>query len=288
MPKPVIVMCMHQHPEILLLSHIVRHYGEKLQFNSSTLRKGAGILNTLENLHRGFQTDQMDRTGNYSIEDWNSVKNDLLSRYAFSQLMGEQGYDGGNRGKELEEIFSVCQREGVDCFPRENLKNHVRLVRNEGSLQSCIIMKFLVGSAMDVASSQGIENGITVVLRSGNSFLWKALNITPPYPAAGISDFVSPSLGTSGVRLMITQTKTPDMDPDIEGIDIPLGFASTIGFKARKTIHLSHPCTNCTMENLEYKRLVQIIRQESRDISFSPWHRGKYNVLHCRYNITII
>ena len=86
MPEPLIVICLHRPPEILLLSHIISHYGENLTHKgkSSTLMKSVGIINTLTALYDGLQNIDVDAE-NSSLESWKSVKNDIVSRYIFTR-----------------------------------------------------------------------------------------------------------------------------------------------------------------------------------------------------------
>ncbi len=53
------------------------------------------------------------------------------------------------------------------------------------------------------ASSIGIQNGLTTVLRTGVSFLWKALNFSLDKPFVGMRNILSPHQASSGVRLII-------------------------------------------------------------------------------------
>ena len=102
--------------------------------------------------------------------------------------------------------------------------------------------------------SYGIENGLTTILRIGNSFVWKALNMTFKEPVVGMNNILSPHEGMSGVRIIAVENKHAGFPKcQLEGVDIPLGFAGVIGLKAKKTIHLAHPYSNCTFVNLEYK-----------------------------------
>ena len=105
--------------------------------------------------------------------------------------------------------------------------------------------------------SYGIENGLTTIVRIGNSFPLKALNMTFKEPVVGMNDILSPYEGMSGVRIIAMENKQGGFPKcHFEGVDVPLGFAGVIGLKAKKTIHLAHPYSNCTFVNLEYKYMT--------------------------------
>ena len=80
--------------------------------------------------------------------------------------------------------------------------------------------------------------------------------------------------------------KERDVFCQYDGVDIPSGAATIVGIKAKKSIHLPHPYTDCTSENKEYHFMLRNVLndtdklQQTMDEEKGDFFR--YNAQHCR------
>ncbi len=288
MPPFVLAFDIHSLPEIIISSYVVKYYAEKLQYNynHTTVQTSIGIINTLTKLHHELSRN----TAINHLKNETYVKDYLLSRYFYAQLLGEQGY--GNQFNELNRVFFSCRKEGVECFPNhtfgENIVGeNIVLSKEHSSLQSSLAIRMTLGNRMDEATSQGIGNGLTLILRTGNNFVLNALNLTSLPPTVEMYDYALPSLGVSGIRLNSAITDTDgevQSDANIEGIDIPQGFASAIGIKGKRTKHLAHPYTKCALIDPQRHLLQQRIAEVFRNKTPVRLIRFSNRPINCRYH----
>ncbi len=295
MPSPELRMCVHSPPEIILSSHIMKNFGANLELNyngtSRVLDYSMGLIDTLTKLHRELSQSSTHTEVRNNTEHLHltAAKDDILSTHLYAQLMGERIIEDSFRTDTpctLRRLIFSCKRNNVDCPQTSGYYDSLGLSLDSASLKSCIWTNIFQKDAMHIATSQGISKGITLILRTGYSFLWKALNLTSP----GMLDYGLPNRGMSGVRLIIGEMVNKDgkifkVDHTIEGIDIPQGFAATIGIKAKKTIHLPHPYTDCKMQDDP-----EMAKLAARDDIPGQFSRGMvilndlfaYNPMHCR------
>ena len=240
-----------------------------------------GTIDTLTKLHEELNKS----TTSGHLENLTSIKDYLLSRYLYSQFQVQMHMNDSFPYILAYRVFFSCQKNGIDFFSKDQISKYPVLTL-ESSLQTCALLTMSRFSNMHAASSQGIANGVTLILRTGHGFILNALNLTTLAPTLQMYDYALPSLGISGIRLAMKWFEQNIVDgthdPRIEGLDVPQGFASTIGLRVKKTIHLAHPYTNCTMIDLEEELLKEQIHEVFR-FETSQSSTIHYTAVNCRY-----
>ncbi len=66
-------------------------------------------------------------------------------------------------------VFFKCRKEGSECNLDELLRN-AKHTTTGSDMKNCFTINNLLGASMDEASSQGIENGLTMILLTGKYY----------------------------------------------------------------------------------------------------------------------
>ncbi len=148
-PRPIFVAMMHSPPEIILSSHIMKHYAAKINYTSSTLERSMGLIDTLTKIYNELSKRSNLSEMNDELFNWSSVKDDLFTRQMFALLLGEEGYNAGLRLKERERLIFTCKRNGVNCFDIAHVRGPV-IMRNPASLHSAIGVSVFAGPTIKV------------------------------------------------------------------------------------------------------------------------------------------
>ncbi len=242
MPRPNLIICVHQQEDIFKALAIHKYITniDKNTSNENIIPEWyefdylVHLEKRLSQIHKALDPD--DIKSNEHIDDqsrerlleWAKVRDEIVSRYMYAIFSAYTG-----RATSVKDLIMLCQREGVSCI--DDLKS------SNDTSKNCFELDMFLGGSMDPATSQGIENGITLVVES-EDIIWKALNLSYQDPQLGMHDFLSPTYGTSGVRLIVSRkdmeySKRPDRfsmsrlipEGSSEGVDIPPGFAASIG-----------------------------------------------------------
>ena len=171
-----------------------------------------------------------------------------------------------------------CERQGVKCkgisFNRFGKAD---------SFQICLSFDML----LDGGFTDGIKDGLTLVLLTERTMLTAALNLRFKFNQSvpGMGDIFSPSDGTNGIRLNIEE---PGMihESNMRGVDIPPGVSAILGITAKRIRHLQPPYTNCSTTNLETSLLMQAIRKKlgsDTPKQGAGLKDSKYSTIVCRY-----
>ncbi len=147
-----------------------------------------------------------------------------------------------------------CQKGGMTC----NVAYvEVGLV---SSYQNCIFFDMLLNDSMHEGTSEGVDNGLTLVLWAENNILSATYNSSREKPIPGMKDIMSPDSAMKGARLTVTE---PDQieGPNYRGVDIPPGMSAIIGLTAKRVLHVGHPYSNCSFTNPEKIQLMRDIEQ---------------------------
>ncbi len=114
-----------------------------------------------------------------------------------------------------------------------------------------------------------------------------ALNLSYKRPVPGMNNILSPSQGTSGIRLIIKPHGASATHPYTEGIDIPCGISASIGITAQRVLHLPYPYTNCSAKHQETHLLLAEMRKKLPSLP-AEIDTGTYTQFHCRYDLCLI
>ncbi len=221
--------------------------------------KVMGLIDTLSKIYKELSKDEL-------TERWSDIKEDILSEYTLARLILTKEHfknyiKSGDRISDATRLVLYCEREGIDCGNMLDNNRIFRPISFAGQYRSCLKADMLLGGNMDEVTSEGIENGLTLILWTGTNLLWKALNITIKDPQPGMHDFLSPDQGISGLRLIVLSDSDLYKLPYSDGIDIPSGVSALVGLTAKEIKHLPHPYTNCSNGISEISHLLEDIEK---------------------------
>ena len=97
----------------------------------------------------------------------------------------------------------------------------------------------------DATFSEGVENGWSAMLFTGNGMLDinDEIRILP-----GLHEFTSPVSASEGLRVVIHPPDTQPF-PFTEGFDVPPGHSASLGIKANEFARIGPPHGNCRHDN---------------------------------------
>ncbi len=224
MPRLNLVICTQQQQPVF---KAIALYKYLKQIDNTTfygndfdryVRLEKHLSHIYEELDQINTNEYIDGQSLNKLLQWATVREEIISDSMFYALSEHPGHKS-----DIHRNILLCQREGIDCM--EYIQSH------STSSGNCLEIDKFLGGAVDPATSQGIQNGLTLVLLV-EDFLWKALNLSHTKPQVGMHDFLSPTYGMSGVKLTITKkaNKMPSGWKEViqdgsssEGIDIPPG-----------------------------------------------------------------
>ncbi len=138
---------------------------------------------------------------------------------------------------------------------------------------------------MDASTSQGIRDGLTLILFSGGNILKTIYgDVFNTTTIPGFNDIIHTYHGSSGVRVTFSEPgQFPN--PYLIGIDVPSGIAATIGIIAKRKKHLQAPFSNCTNDNIEVNVLTEKVREQLGDaapVAGVGIIETSYSLIDCR------
>ena len=151
-----------------------------------------------------------------------------------------------------------------------------------GGLATCFQLDITLGGSLNPATTQGIANGLTLILLDGTNMIDKVINKTFTHPIPFFDDVISPTAGLSGLRLIVHR-KDIAATPIYQGIDIPTGMAVSAGIKAKKFTHLKKPYTKCGDGNKD-ELLDEVERKFGKVRRAAERDWSAYSQRECRYN----
>ncbi len=251
--------------DILKTAELLTYYMQGIGYNRSkelyqdeekmqTFETSIGVMKSLSQIYKELDSVPLSalQDENDTLAQWSQVKEELLHKYVFMSLAGNQMYFATiDVGRTLT-LF--CERQGIKC---KNLS--YELFGRADSFQICLDFDMLLGGSF----SDGIKDGVTIALMTDRTLLNAALNSNFDFNESipGMGDIFSSSDGTNGIRLNIQE---PGMihEANMYGLDIPSGVSAMVGVTARRTRHLRHPYTNCSTTNPETSLLMEAIREK--------------------------
>ncbi len=109
-------------------------------------------------------------------------------------------------------------------------------------------------------TSEGIQNGLTLVLWAENTVPGAAFNGSPHRLIPGIKGTFSTESALKGVRLIVTEPGQI-VGPNYKGVDILPGVSTIVGLTAQRIHHLEYPYSNCSFTNQERNLLMHDINK---------------------------
>ena len=100
------------------------------------------------------------------------------------------------------------------------------------------------GHTITESHVQGIKNGVTFVFMTGSKLVASEYGQHKLWLLPGYRNTFETSAGIEGMRIMIHSPKTVPY-PDLQGIDISPGMATTIGIRSKENNRLAYPYGEC-------------------------------------------
>ncbi len=203
-----------------------------------------------------------------------------MSESVFITLAKNRRYFKKSVWDQAEMLLLKCQRESMPC--KSITSKPLALAF---SFQSCIKFDMVPGGALDEASSEGIQNGLTLVLMAENTLLNVIFNLSLSDPIPGMMDIISPTSALKGIRFIVNEEGVIPFSPQMRGLDIPPGVSATVGLTAKRIRHLSPPYTNCSIVNREAKLLMEAIQDKlgnKTPVQGEGMTKGTYSPYICR------
>ncbi len=266
MPHPRLAICPHTHMDVIKSAELLRYYvqedtrNNQLGAGKNVLESTVGVMRSLVKIYNGLDSVPDIATKNDSIKlaHWKQVMEDLMSENVLLRLshFRTRDYFAQRYYDRRQPLMWFCEKESVACVnPTIQQFNLIY------TFQKCLFFDMFFDGEMDEATTQGIKNGITVVLMAENTLFDVALNSSIQQPVPGMKNIMSINAGMKGLRFIVNEFGAFVHTPSNYGIDVPPGMAATIGITAKKTHHLAAPYTNCSVGNPEINLLIETIRQ---------------------------
>ncbi len=267
MPRPQLTLCPHTHMDIIKAGELLHYYGNEIQDsrphdifpNTETkhiMETSVGVIKSLSNLYK--ELDKVPDTEHKNITNklqiWKNVKEDLLSASVFIALAKNKWYFEKSYPDYVALLMILCQKENINinCTNKHIHTVSFAMIFN---FQSCFYFDMLLGGVLDEATSEGIGNGLTVVMMAENTILHALFNLSSNEPIPGMRNFMSPSISRSsamkGVQFIVNENGVVPLSPYTHCLDIPPGVSAIVGLTAKRIHHLQHPYTNCSLVNPE-------------------------------------
>ncbi len=305
MPRPQLTLCPHTHMDALKAAELLDHYmketsQEKLDEvnsdpvnGSKTLNNSVGVMKSLVQMYR--ELNRVDgSTTKYELSklaNWKQVKDELMSENIFNTLAQNRWlpmpfFDGrwhlDPSFKDLVTLFTLlCERGSLTCGEFRNSVVGGFLQAN--SYQKCITLDMFLDGPMEQATSEGIKNGLSLIILAENTLLSGAFNLSWDYPIPGFQNILSPSTAMKGIRLIVNEPGIFLDPPDLYGIDIPPAVSATIGLTAKRIHHLRYPYTSCSVVDPEARMLKEAVRGKiGNNTGEMKIIRGTYSLSRCR------
>ncbi len=208
-----------------------------------------------------------------------------MKTFLVDAIIGEPPWENNH----IWDFIIGCTAEDVFCT-REKIVKSIQYGVTGADSQTCMVLDMLLGGAMDQASTEGIRNGITLILFTGGSVLANIFNGSHPKALPGMYNPYTPFSGSSGLKVGIQEAGIFN-NPYLMGDDVPSGVSATIGITASKTIHLPHPYTNCSTVDKEVQLLYEEIKRDLGNATPAVGHntiQGVYKPINCRLVISNI
>ncbi len=262
MPRPQLVICPHTHMDIIKAGEL-RHYYENgipddwsneistdEQNKTQILRTTVGVM---ENLVKIYNVLENNTNNNVSkkLAEWKEVKEELVSENTLTRLAGNEDYFTKSlwTNKPL-----LCKLRGMACSIPDAYGLDFII---SSSYQSCIRFDMLLNGVMDDTTSQGMYNGLSLVLMAENTLIAAAFNSSRYHIIPGMTEIMSLDSAMKGVSLGIYA-----VGREMENrVDIQPGVSARLGITAKKIHRLKAPYTNCLSTNQEETLLMQDIRE---------------------------
>ena len=285
MPHPLLAFCPHTHMDIIKAAELLHYYGQegtqndrsnKLNDGNVVLDTSLGVMRSLKQIYQELNNipQAAGKEDLLKLASWQQVKDDLMSENVFIRLAKD------NRKYFRKNLMVwLCEKESVECnlSPASFGAFH--------SYQLCRHFDMFSEGAMDEATSQGIGNGLTVVLMAENTIFNAAFNYSIQPPIPGMENIMSPNTGMKGIRLIVSELGQYLQLPQDSGIDIPPRVSATIGLTAKRTRHLQAPYTDCSLINPEINLLIEVIRESlgnNTPDAGDGLFKGTYSQIRCR------
>ncbi len=290
MPNPQLIICPHTHMDTVKAAELVKYFVEgKPENRSSEIYSGntwkmdtidfsLGLMNSLSHVYKEFDKTQMiTKEGNTrKLTELKWLKDELMSEHVFMSLLGEDS----EKYFWQKNLIQLCKKEDMPCY--NFTQKHFTLAH---TYQRCAYFDMHADNSIDEASSQGISNGLTLVLMTENNLFRAALNSSVDHPIPGMNSVMATNGGIKGVRFIPNEPGIFLDTPDLFGVDLPPGMSATIGLTAQRIHHLPHPYTNCSRENPEIKLLMEAVQKKlGKDTpkQGEGMIKGTYSLSRCR------
>ncbi len=290
MPSPHLIVCPHTHMDTLKTAELLQYYVEGIPENRSSelysgnmfkmkiLEHSLGVMRTLTYMYKEFDKNSMTakETDSRKLADLKWLKEELMSESLFSSLANLEDSAYFRKGN----FILLCEKENLPCF---NFTPDFFTLAH--SNQRCEHFDMHLGGSMDEATSQGISNGLTLVLMTENKLLSAAFNYSLDHPIPGMSHLMATNGGMKGIRFIANEPGIFLDTPDLFGVDVPAGMSATIGLTAQRIHHLPSPYTNCSHDNPEINLLMQAIHERLGDNTPKRGEgmiKGTYSLSRCR------
>ncbi len=296
MTNPGITICPHSKTGILSKAIILSLYAGYPQINSlqekQTGEAYLRVANLMKNIKRIYQelshvpvskTNKTSKTLT-QLNKWRHNKEILLDGALLPAFINYWRYLKRIPTIPGDTIF-MCQIQNIRCS-RQSVINNISLVSMSGGISTCFKLDLTLGGLLNPATTQGITNGLTLIILDGASVVDKVINKTFAHPIPFFNDILSPSSGLSGLRLIVHRNDTI-ASPFYQGIDIPHGAAVSVGLTAKKIKHLPEPYTECGETKL-YGLLLNEIKRKVGKVPIIPElekDKGAYSQKKCRYDL---
>lgn len=298
MTNPRITICPNSNPGILSRAMLLSLYAGQSQIDYSEMGKQTGeaylrVVQLMKNMDKVYQElSRLSPTGvetNKSSETltklnmWGSNKENLLDGALLPAFVNFEKYL--SRIPTIpEENIVMCQVQNMGCSKKQVIDNTLYTSLN-GGLITRFKVDITLGGSLNPAITQGTSNALTLILLIGTNMIDKVINKTFSHPIPFFDDIVSPSSGSSGLKLIVHRPETISR-PLYEGINIPTGMEASIGITARKISHLPESYTKCGEKNddaeLYYEVVSKVGKLRNMPIQGREW--GAYLPGRCRYN----
>ena len=202
------------------------------------------------------------KDGKEKLTIWSTIADKLVERWLLSSLIyrhkqSEEDLWNSLSGLNIHDTMVFCGNGKVNCN-----WDYFSNFRSINTLL-CFTYDQREGQAIKESNVQGILNGVTFVFMTGGKLLgseygnfpegfWKFL--------PGYENTFHPSIGSDGIQLMIHDPDTAPY-PELDGIDVAPGMATTIGLTSKENIRLSKPYGECSSENIEGNMMMNSVRE---------------------------
>ena len=297
MTNPGITICPHSKHGILSRTTLLSLYAGHSQIADSNMQNQTGeaylqLVTLMKNIKKiyhelgripVFKTNKTNKQL-LRLNMWRDKKENLLDGKLLPAFINLERYLARIPTIPEDNIF-LCQLQNTPCS-RQTVIDNISLKSMHGGLATCFQLDITLGGALNPATSQGITNGLTLIILDGTNVVDKVINKSFAHPIPFFDDIISPNSGLSGLRLIAHGNDTT-ATPIYQGIDIPTGKAVSIGLTARKVTHLPEPYTKCS-DGINDEIFREMGRKVGKRPNIQKNDRKAYSQRECRYNIAKI